>query len=313
MNRARPTVAIVVVNYRTPSDTLRCCASLERLRYPSWFLIVVDNASGDGSADILRRALGERVVFEAPGNGGYTAGNNLGINIALARGAQFVHVLNPDVTVHNPDYLDELVDFLEQSPDFGAVGPKVYLRSVSVHQNTVLRFPWVARRVKDWARSRLGSKRAPIDHPVEAEALNGVCVLFRAACLRDVGLFDEATFAYIEDLDWAYRAKAMGWRCAYRPIPSIVHHQAPRGYERGGRVDFLLKRNTLYFLLKSGRWLQGAAYAVATLALAWGLAMSRLPCWRDWREGRRFATRLASTYAALFSSRGAEVMGPPPW
>jgi GT2 family glycosyltransferase len=162
----------------------------------------------------------------------------------------------------------------------------------------------VWRRAVDWVKIRLiGSPMRSRDQALDAEVLNGVCVLFRASALKEVGLFDERTFAYIEDVDWAFRAERKGWKRSYLPIDSVVHLQKESGYERGGTVDYLLKRNTLYFLMKSQRWIQAAGYTAATMAMATlQSAKSGSLAW---------SRRLGSAYLALWTARWNAVMGRP--
>lgn len=306
-----PLTAIVVVNYKTPDVTIECCRSLRRLNYPNFEVIVVDNASGDGSAELLRDKLPHCHHVVAEENGGYTAGNNLGIRLALDLGAEFVHIVNPDTLLLNPDYLSALVNHMHAYPDVGAVGPRVYLRTVEQVQNTVLRFPWLWRRVVDWCRSRVTNiGRRSGSEVVDAEVLNGVCVLFRRSCLEQVGLFDERTFAYIEDVEWSYRAERLDWKRQYLPVDSILHLQKPDGYERGSKVDFLLKRNTLYFLLRSRHWLQAAGYTVSTLLLALGLSIQQRVRRQD-NSIMRWTVQLLRSYCSLWLGRWDQTMGKP--
>jgi hypothetical protein len=297
-------VTIVVVNFRTPAVTLDCIRSLRTLDYPNWNLLVVDNASGDDSPAQLRAELAEREFLLAESNGGYTAGNNLGIRAALDGGAEYVLILNPDTVVHRRDFVTKLAEFLDAHPRVAAVGPRVYLREPGRVQNTVLEFPWLWRRAANAVAHRLFGRPLRSGEEVrQAEVLNGVCVLFRSAALREVGLFDERTFAYIEDVDWAYRAKRLGWRQAYLPVDGVVHLQKEAGYERGGAVDFLLKRNTLYFLMKTGHWLQAVGYTAATLTLA---GVHRLTA-----RSSVWSGRLVRAYWALWTNRWHACMGHP--
>jgi hypothetical protein len=299
-----PSVTIVIVNFRTPRLTLECIQSLRKLNYANWKLVVVDNASDDGSAELFQAHLRSDEFIRARENGGYTAGNNLGVRAALERGAQYVLVLNPDTIVCNPHFLGELVDHLENNPTVGAVGPRVFLREAGRVQNTVLKFPWLWRRVVDWVRTRtVGQPTRSGSAARSAEALNGVCVLFRSEAFRHVGLFDERTFAYIEDIDWAYRAHRLGWSQEYIPVDSVIHLQKQSGYERGSTVDFLLKRNTLYFLMKSNHWLQAVGYTAITLSLSLIHALRSGSL--DW------CRRLGSTYARLWTARWNTCMGRP--
>lgn len=331
---ALPKVAIVVVNYRTADLTIDCVRSLQNLRYDELDIIVVENCSGDDSAVRFLQEFppltrggrgGDRAprgvtypqqlrhvtLLVAAENGGYTAGNNLGIEHALASGANFILVLNPDTVVINPDFLTTLVGHMVENPNVGAVGPRVFLRESGNVQNTVLRFPWVWRRIADWFRHCL-RKPAPRSGalPIAAEVLNGVCVLLRADCLREVGLFDERTFAYIEDVEWSYRAQRAGYSRQYLPVDSIIHLQKDTGYERGGTVDFLLKRNTLYFLLKTHHRLQAIVYTLCTLTLA-GMMIAKSTFSGRAAKNARFARRLARAYAGLWLGRTDSVMGFP--
>lgn len=301
-----PRIAVVVVNYRTAEQTIACVQSLHGLHYSPFEIIVVDNDSRDGSAERFERELSSTRTLRAAGNGGYTAGNNLGIAEALLSGAEYVMVVNPDTVVANPDFLAPLVRYAETNPNVGAIGPRVFLRSPDQVQNTVLRFPWLHRRIIDAAVHRLAGR--PLRSgavPRQVEVLNGVCVLFRADALRDVGLFDARTFAYIEDVDWAWRACRRGWSCVYLPVDSIVHEQKVSGYERGGNVEFLLKRNTLYFLLKTRRYLQAAGYSTATLLLAVTRSL------RGKRDDLGWLQRIVTAHAKLWTGRWDAAMGPP--
>lgn len=311
---AEPRVVAVVVNFRTPDDAIRCVRSLQQLRYGNLGVLLVDNDSKDGSIERFRAELSGVGVIAAGRNGGYTAGNNLGIRAAIDEEADYVLVLNPDTVVLDHGFLRELAAYMEAHSTVGAVGPRVHLQAKGSVQNTVLRFPWVWRRIADWIRTRRGvPRRREPDRPAEAEALNGVCVLFRTACLKDVGLFDERTFAYIEDIDWGYRARRKGWRKVYLPVDGVLHLQRTGGYERGGRVDYLLKRNTLYFLMKSGRWFQAAFYTTSILALAAGMWASERTARGGARatSAARWMRAILRAFLGLWTARWDRVMGHP--
>lgn len=315
----KPKVVAVIVNYRTPEESLACVRSLRTLNYSNLDILLVENDSKDDSAKIFSAALAkspadfQRVsLIVAEENGGYTAGNNLGIREAIRRGADFVHVINPDTLVVNRDYLSELVDYLEANPRAGVIGPRVYLGEVGNIQNTILRFPWVTRRCFDWVTRRFApKKRTQPTTACNVEVLNGVCLLIRAACLREVGVFDDRIFAYIEDVDWSYRAELRGWSRVHLPVDSIVHLQKAQGYERFGGVDYLLKRNTLYFLLKTGHWLQAASYTVSVLGIACGSALIRALRGRPAAPVLNWTQRLARTYGNLWTFQWSKALGRP--
>ena len=148
-----PKVGIVVLNYRNYEDTIRCLESLLLVDYPDFDILVVDNDSRNDSLGHIRRHLersgqssttiGEDAIEEAARldcrtlllpsarNGGYAAGNNLGIRAALARGAEHVVLLNNDTEV-DPQFLGKLVDYVEANASVGAAGPQVLNRDGSI-------------------------------------------------------------------------------------------------------------------------------------------------------------------------------------
>jgi GT2 family glycosyltransferase len=298
-----PLVYIIVLNYKMRDVVARCLASLQSLDYPNFRVVVVDNMSGDGVLEMVRRRFPDAVTIQTGGNLGYTGGNNRGIEAALAAGAAYVLVLNPDTEVVNPAFLTEMVRYAELHPEAGIVGPRVYLRRQGVVQNTVLFAPGLWRNLANWVHFRLHPSAFALsgDAVVEAETLNGVCVLLRAACLRQIGLFDARMFMYIEDAEMNWRARREGWRVRYLPIESVVHVQKTEGYHMTGPVAFLLKRNSVYYLCKTGRRLEAWGYALCSLAL---LLLRGLATLRG--EHFSFAKRLGLAYRAILLRRSSD-------
>lgn len=259
---------MVVLNYRLREPTLDCLRSLQSLRYPDLQLIVVDNGSNDGLEEAVRAEFGELVFIQTGANLGYTGGNNRGLALAMARGASYALILNPDTVVINPDFVTEMVNYLEQHPQVGIAGPRVF-REEGIVQNTVLYAPGLWRNLLHWFLFRLAPARLARsgDEVVAAEVLNGVCLLVRLECLREIGLFDDYYFMYIEDADLDWRARQSGWQVCYLPIDSIVHRQKQDGYQLNGPVDFLLKRNSFYYLFKRGRRIEAIGLGILMLVL----------------------------------------------
>lgn len=265
----KPEVFILVLNYRMREPLRECLTSLRRLTYPNYRLVVVDNDSGDGVEEMIRTEFPATVFIQTGENSGYTGGNNRGLEYALAEGANYALILNPDTVLTNPRFLDEMVAYLETHPEVGIAGPRVFLREAGEVQNTVLFPPGLWRNTLNWFRYRLAPASLVFsgDKPVEAEVLNGVCLLIRLDCLRQIGLFDEDIFMYIEDADMDYRARQRGWSVRYLPIDSVIHRQKLEGYHQTGRVSFLLKRNSVYYLHKIGKRRDAWGYAALSLLL----------------------------------------------
>src|SRR5690349_1988561 len=121
----QPAVSIIVLNYNGLQDTMACLRSLEHLTYSRASIILVDNASTDGTADVVRRAYPNVTVMETGMNLGFTGGNNVAIEHALEHGADYVMLLNND-TIVAPDFLNVMVEVMEQDPTIGVSGPMIY-------------------------------------------------------------------------------------------------------------------------------------------------------------------------------------------
>jgi len=117
---------------------------------------------------------------------------------------------------------------------------------------------------------------------------------------------DETFGAYVEDADWSWRARQLSWNSLFIPVPSLVHHEEPHGYEHNSFKSFLLKRNTVYWLLKAGRRRSARGYAIATVVLARFRTFMATDL-QERQAYREFATSLEAVYRRLL--RG-EAMGP---
>jgi len=197
---------------------------------PSIETIVVDNASTDGSAEMVRRAYPQVTLIANADNPGFTGGNNQGI--AISRG-RYVLLLNPDTKVLD-DALARMVAYMDTHPDVGALGPMLINPDGSI-QSSRRRFPIPATAflesttLQTWfPRHRLLQNYYILDKPDDAIAqvdwVTGACLLARREALDQVGLLDERYFMYSEELDWCRRAKAGGWKVVYYPAARVVHY-----------------------------------------------------------------------------------------
>jgi GT2 family glycosyltransferase len=291
-------VGVVIVHYQQPDLLDGCLRSFQQVTTPPLDLIVVDNGGDAAAVERLRAAWPAVDWIAAETNTGYTGGNNLGIARALEGGCEYVLLVNADTECIEPGFVGRLVRFLELNPDVALAGPRVYLRRRGEIQNTILRYPALFRQLVDWFGYRLfpaGYERSG-GKVRSVEMLNGVCILLRASALRQVGAFDPRYFMYIEDADLALRLRQAGWRLAYVPVDSVIHHQKESGYDLEGEVSLLLRRNAVYFLQKHHRRAQAWGLAAANLLLAVARTVVALPspsferrkafCGALWREFR---------------------------
>ena len=308
-----PSVYIIIVSYNSKEVLRRCLQSLRKLHYSTYRIVVVDNASIDGTVDAVRPEFPELPLIQTGGNLGYTGGNNRGMEYALSEGADYVLLLNPDTVLYNSNFLKEMIGYMEAHGETGICGPRVFLREGGVVQNTVLFPPGLWRNIVHWIRYRMNPAFGHLsaDKIVDAEVLNGVCLLVRADCLHDIGLFDENIFMYIEDVDMQHRATQKGWKIRYLPIDSVVHEQKREGYHMTSFVSFLLKRNTVYYLVKIGKRFDAVGYALLSLVIMFGRALSPFKS-ESTGEYLAFCKRLVAAYKQILLDRPlGKSFGPP--
>lgn len=240
--------AVVIPNWNGIQFLDDCLRSLNAQSQPA-DVIVVDNASSDGSAELVRSRFPETTLLSLPSNRGFAGAVNAGINHALADGVDYVALLNNDA-VAEPEWLRRLIATAEQYPRAGIVTSKLLLAD-GVHIDSTGDFysSW------GWAypRGRDEVDRGQYDGPDAREVFcgSGGASLFRAAMLADVGLFDEDYFAYLEDQDLGFRAQLMGWSARYEP-GAVAHH---RMMGTSGRMSnfgrYQAIRNCIYLYVKN--------------------------------------------------------------
>ncbi|MDB6176894.1 glycosyltransferase family 2 protein [Paracoccus sp. Z330] len=282
------TVLTVILNWRTPSMTLKSAeAAIAAMDGIDGDIIIVDNDSQDGSEDFIRNAVAERGwarvrVIQAGQNGGFGAGNNVGIRAGLATGARpdYVYLLNSDA-FPAPDAIQVLVDHMQANPETGLAGSYIHGTDDQPHV-TCFRFPSVASEFEGSAQtgpvSRL-LRHAIIPQPIPAETtamdwVAGASLMMRQDMLDLIGAFDEEYFLYFEETDLCLRAARAGWRTDYVPASRVAHiGSASTGMKKWDRTPgYWFDSRWRYFRKNYGL---GKAVA-ASLAQISGLSINRL-------------------------------------
>jgi hypothetical protein len=275
-------VTAVVLSWNGREDTLACLRSLE---VEDVEVIVVDNASDDGTAEAVRGA----EVIRNDRNLGYAGGMNVGIRRALERGADAVLLLNNDVEVE-PGAIRALV---AAAGEAGAVCPVV------VFADDPARI-WYAGARFDPRRGYNGRQlTASIDSVAETERICGAAVLIPRQALDDVGMLDEELFAYVEDADWSLRARRRRLPLLVVPESRVRHKvSASTGGEGSPDALYYSTRNLLAVCERHaplgplGTWRRRLVAIGAFLAQALASGRRRegvkavLDGWRDFRRGR---------------------------
>jgi GT2 family glycosyltransferase len=262
-------ISVVVVTWKRKELLRACLLSLARQERVAFEVIVVDNGSTDGSAEMAEREFGARVIRNSE-NRGFCAANNQGI--AAARG-DFIALLNNDAEA-DPGWLAALSRACSRRPDVGMAASKVLVWEDPSRIDKVghLIFP------DGQNRGRGAGARDCGQFSREEEVLwpDGCAALYRKAMLDQIGGFDEDFFAYGDDAELGLRARIAGWTCIYTPEAVARHHRgATLGRDSRRRLE-LIERNRLLLAIKlfpwSLLWLNPVFFAVRLLA---GVAMAR--------------------------------------
>lgn len=284
-------VLTILLNWRSAEMTVQAlAAAVVAMQGVEGGITVVDNNSGDGSEERLRaevsaRGWGDRVrVVQAGVNGGFGAGNNVGIRAGLPDGPpDFVYILNSDA-FPAPDAIRILRDHLLTHPATGFAGSYIHGTDGAPH-TTCFRFPGIASEFEGAARtgpvSRLLRRHiVPMDIPasgvMRVDWLAGASLMMRQSVLDDIGLFDEGYFLYFEETDLCLRAARAGWPTDYLRASEVAHvGSASTGMKHWARVPgYWFDSRWRYFAKNHGR---GTALAATLAHLAGGL-LHRLRC-----------------------------------
>lgn len=237
----------VVLSWNGREDTLACLDSLARVE--GLAVVCVDNGSSDGSPQAIRERFPRVTLIEAGANLGYAAGNNLGIRHALAAGAEWVMLVNNDATVAG-DVIDGFEAARRACPRAGMLAGKVYFaerpHTIWFAGQRVSELLGYSGRPRGYGR-RDGPRYARVRATGRAV---GALMAVSRELVEAVGLLDEDLFAYVEDVDWALRARAAGWKVVFAPGARAWHRvSASTGGElRSTHTLYYGVRNTIVVL-----------------------------------------------------------------
>ncbi|NIN70232.1 MAG: glycosyltransferase [Anaerolineae bacterium] len=282
-------LSVVIVSYNTRDLLDACLASVTSTMgsASNYEVIVVDNASLDGSAAMVKETFRQANLIVNQENRGFAAANNQAIERSSGR---HVILLNPD-TVVREGALNAMVKFLEDNPEVGVVGPKLVFPDGSF-QHSAFSFPTLLMIFIDFfplnhrvLNSRLNGRYPrslydagdpfPIDHPL------GAGLMVRREVLEEVGLLDERFFMYCEEIDWCMRIKRAGWEIFCLPEAEIVHHvgQSTKQFHSDMFVELHKSRCRLYAKHYS-RSFQRMAHLLVALGVAYRSMRDRWAFWR---------------------------------
>jgi GT2 family glycosyltransferase len=239
---AEPMLSVLVVTWNGWTDLRKCLKMLRLSTFRDYELVIVDNASTDGTVENVERFFPEAKVIANQVNLGHPRAVNQGFRHVRGR---YVLLLDQD-TESPPEAIGQLVDFLERRPDVSVVAPRTYYSDGAVQESArnlpsamsglFGRQSYLTRRFPNNVFSRRYLKREKLsaDEPFQVEQVGAACMMLRRCLVDEAGPWDEGYFAYWCDTDWFVRLKKMGKKVFCVPQVGIIHHEKNR---RGRRKD----------------------------------------------------------------------------
>jgi GT2 family glycosyltransferase len=262
------TASVIIVNYNGAAYLENCLESLQRGLPPECEIILVDNASTDGSLRLVQERFPRVRLLHSNHNLGFAGGNNFGAQLARGR---YLVFLNPDTLVE-PGWLEALLWPLEEDLQVGLTTARIVLMSDPATINTCgnqihLSGLTLCRGA--------GTPRELWDAPAQVSAVSGAAFAIRRDLFVDIGGFDSDFFLYMEDTDLSWRARLAGYTCLYVP-GAVVRHDYHLRF--GPHKTFYQERNRYLMLLKNLRWSTLVLLAPSLLlaeVVTWGYVLSR--------------------------------------
>lgn len=250
--------------------------SLQAQSFTDFAVIVVDNGSSDGSIELIEKDFPDVQIVKLSENQGFAGGVNRGIEVAIEDGAEFVALFNNDATA-DPAWLGSLVKTAGENPDAGIVTGKLLLTDKITLDTTGDQYS-----IWGWPfpRGRNEKDSGQYDHKPEVLGATGGASLYRISMLRQIGLFDEAFFAYFEDVDISLRAQLAGWKVLYEPNAIAYHRLSATSNKM--RVGFTRYHTAKNFIL---------------------LYNKNMPGWLFWKYLPRYLTSLLLFFGSSIKRR----------
>jgi len=241
--KEKPLVTLLVLNWNGEAVIKECIDSLMLTNYSPFELLVVDNASNDGSLDILMEYKEKIRIIKNDYNYGYAKGNNIGIKAAKGK---YIATLNNDIIVEKT-WLDEVIDFFENHTDVGIIS----CRQMNYYQKDVIDsfFSYISLGL---TFEQYGHNQIYRYHPrCYVSGANGASAIYRKELLDQLNGFKEIYFAYNEESDLCIRSIYKGWKCIFIPSAIVYHKGGYSFYKNRNKRYFLIERNRYLFILQN--------------------------------------------------------------
>jgi N-acetylglucosaminyl-diphospho-decaprenol L-rhamnosyltransferase len=300
-------VSISVVSYNTRDLLADCLRSISvATGHLGYEVIVVDNASADGSADMVAAEFSDVQLVRNSENRGFAAANNQALSRARGR---YVLLLNSDARLR-PGAVNEMARFLDAHPTLGVVGGQLFNADGSF-QSSYFDFPdWISELllltgISRWLKEPTYPSHTEIESREQRRVdwVSGALFMVRRQAVAEVGPLDEAYFMYAEEVDWCFRMRRGGWGVAYLPQAQALHIAAASAHRQPERRRAQVYRSKCIFVRK--HW--GTWQATLFVALVRCVSAAKLSAW--WarslvgeRARREAAASQTKSYRVLLST-----------
>ncbi len=280
-------LSIVIVSYNVRDLLSQCLTSIENSTHDiNYEIIVVDNDSGDGSADLVRSSFPKVRLLANSSNIGFVKGNNQAFEISCGR---HLLMLNPDTRIVC-NALHQLIQDLDRDTEVGVVGCKM-LNSDSTLQPSCYNFPSLKEifGMYFFGSSRFGGLlKMDYNKEHEVDFVRGAFLAARRDCLEKIGLLDENIFMFGEETDLCYRIKQNGWKVVYSPETVIIHHKGKSTEQLPDNMYVERIRSLLYYFGKNYGLYRTVLLRVIILAgVGLRLLLRKLPVITNHRNGSK--------------------------
>ncbi len=267
----KPKVAIIIVNWNGLEYLKLSLPSLERQTYSALRIYVVDNKSTDDSIAYMKQYWPDVTVIEADKNLGFAEGNNIGIELALSDGADYVMLLNNDTEV-KANMVKQLVDFMEKYPKVGIAQPKLLLLD---YRDTIDSCGSWLTKTGFLIHYGCEEKDAPKYNKVQPMfTIKGAAMIMRRALVEEVGMLDPDFFAYFEETDLCWRAWLLGWKVYYAPVTTVYHKIGGSTKKIGSPIiNYHSFKNRIMSLIKNLSWYNALWMVPLHLLLVLGFSL----------------------------------------
>lgn len=300
-------VSIVILNWNGLTDTAECLESLKKVTYPSYDVIVVDNASQGEDVKLLREKFGDYIhIIRNDSNYGFAKGNNIGIRYALQNGAAYVLLLNNDTTV-DPRFLTEMVSVAEADREIGMVCPKIYFYD----RPDLVNFDGGVKVSLWWGALKWGPRQGDECPVIKTEFATGTAMIIPATTLEQIGLLPEEYFFGIEDIDYSVRALRNNFKIVVARRAVVLHKASRTAAPSMGETGIIYQFSKGWQMLRR-KYMSRPAYLLSSpvvLARQIFTASGNLlrSIWRrDWQRVtmllRIFPSGMKGMIKGLFSS-----------